>query len=230
MARVSKQRRAFTLIELLVVIAIIGILVAMLLPTLATAKAKSKRIACVSNMKQVDLAIVLWSMDHDGRYPWIVKPVEDGSYGLNEAWQHFAIIGEELGTPKVLHCPMDKDRQIAESFNGTATGFTNSTMRNAALSYAIGTEATEGNTTMHVVVDRNINGMFPKTCTVAGITNYITTLNPFNGGTTWTPELHHNEGNMALADGSVQLFSQFGLLEHLQKSGDANYSNCILKP
>src|SRR4051794_13134372 len=105
MTVMSKQCRAFTLIELLVVIAIIGILVAMLLPALATAKAKSKRIACVSNMKQIDVAIVLWSMDHDGRYPWIVKPVEDGTYGLTEAWQHFAVIAEELGTPKVLHCP-----------------------------------------------------------------------------------------------------------------------------
>ena len=63
-----------------------------------------------------------------------------------------------------------------------------------------------------------------------GIVGASTTLNPFNGGTGWTKATHDNEGNMALVDGSVQLFTQFQLLTHLQNTGDTNYSNCILKP
>ena len=59
--------RAFTLIEILVVIAIIAILAALLLPALATAKAKGLRVGCFSNLKQLALSAQMYAADNDGK-------------------------------------------------------------------------------------------------------------------------------------------------------------------
>jgi len=69
MSRNSLQRRAFTLIELLVVIAIIAILAAILFPVFAQAREKARQITCVSNMKNLGLAFMMYVQDYDETFP-----------------------------------------------------------------------------------------------------------------------------------------------------------------
>jgi prepilin-type N-terminal cleavage/methylation domain-containing protein len=65
----GQKHRGFTLIELLVVVAIIGLLIAILLPSLANARELAKTAACASNLRQVGSIIHLFAAENDGRAP-----------------------------------------------------------------------------------------------------------------------------------------------------------------
>ena len=116
----SPPRRGFTLIELLVVIAIIGILAAILLPTLAAAKRRANRIKCVGNLKQIGTALTSFADDNSHMMPWFLSGSKlqvhfpKGGMGVSTVFGH-ASIKTSVGaaTAKILLSPCDAERKGA---------------------------------------------------------------------------------------------------------------------
>jgi prepilin-type N-terminal cleavage/methylation domain-containing protein/prepilin-type processing-associated H-X9-DG protein len=95
-AKLKGRREGFTLIELLVVIAIIAILAAILFPVFAQAREKARGISCLSNTKQIGLAIIMYVQDFDEQFPpgfdfnWVggqwcqkvVPYIKDGNFNI----------------------------------------------------------------------------------------------------------------------------------------------------
>lgn len=107
------QRPGFTLIELLVVIAIIAILAAILFPAFARARENARAASCLSNMKQMGLAIEMYKQDYDGWYPFGARK----DPGVTTDWYH-AFLDPYIKSNQVIHCPSQPDDwTIGYSYN-----------------------------------------------------------------------------------------------------------------
>jgi prepilin-type N-terminal cleavage/methylation domain-containing protein len=86
------HRRGFSLTELLTVIAVVGILAGLLLPAFITARQSARMAPCISNLRQIGMALRMYMDDHNGGRPIGFQPVYDGGY---------------FKSPAVLLCPDD---------------------------------------------------------------------------------------------------------------------------
>jgi prepilin-type processing-associated H-X9-DG protein len=204
-----RRTGAFNLVELLIVIVVLALIGVFILPVVMPGRPRSKRINCTNNLKQVGLAFRLWSGDNNDKYPMQVSVTNGGTMELVASgivFPHFQVMSNELSTPKILRCPADTNRPFATNFTDD--------FDNSKVSYFVGLDANETRTEMLLSGDRNLttNGVAVKRGLVTLTTNSLAG---------WTSQIHSNQGNICLADGSVQQLTSAKLRAALQNSGAA---------
>jgi prepilin-type N-terminal cleavage/methylation domain-containing protein/prepilin-type processing-associated H-X9-DG protein len=121
-----RSRRAFTLIELLVVIAIIAILAAILFPVFAQAREKARQSTCLSNLKQIGLAMMMYVQDYDETFPFAqtsfadTAPYPGGDATWRAVLQPYIKNGQGRGS--LLSCPSDPALQANGSTSYAVNG------------------------------------------------------------------------------------------------------------
>jgi prepilin-type processing-associated H-X9-DG protein len=186
----SFQMRAFTLIDLLVVIAVLMILSILVYPGGAADKRKAMRISCVNNLKQISLAFRIYAGDNRNRFPMNISTNNQIRVDENMTVLEFFNRATNECRPFVFHCPADRQRNNAKDF----TNF-----KSENISYFVGLDSDTSSPNSMLAGDRNItNGVAPKNNLL-----YLTT----NQTVGFTDEIHKRQGNIALADGSVQQVS-----------------------
>lgn len=202
-----RKAAALTLVEVLVVIGILALLAAILLPALATAKRRSSRLGCVSNLKQIGLSFRIWSGDNFDKYPMSVSVTNGGAMepaAAGDATAVFQVMSNILSTPKILLCPNDAEHSLATNFGPSLTG--------KNISYFVGLDAAPQSPSEILSGDDNFQiGGGP----VASGRLDLQPATPVR----WTDQRHKLAGNVVFADGSVQAVQNSELPALIQKTG-----------
>jgi prepilin-type processing-associated H-X9-DG protein len=204
---IAKRTSGMTLVEVIVVIFVVAFLAWVLLPALMSGHRTNSNTACVRNLMEIGLAFKIWEGDNGDKYPMqvyatnsdMMKRVISGN-----TWALWQTMSNELSTPKILHCPDDKQRTEALSFTQNFS--------DANISYFFNLDASDNYPQMILDGDDNlaVNGVRVP----PGILNLQT-----NASVTWTKDRHQGAGNLGMADGSVQQATIAGLSAAFVNSG-----------
>jgi prepilin-type N-terminal cleavage/methylation domain-containing protein/prepilin-type processing-associated H-X9-DG protein len=252
MRTMRKPVEAFTLVELIVVIAIVALLSALSLSAVTGSRSNAQRIACVNNLKQVGIAFRTWAIAHNGSTPMSLSQSQGGDSQdvgfrnlgfyqppIQGVSRMFLCMSNELSTPKILFCPAEYEssyRQAAINFSGVAAPGSVPYTNDLNVSYFIGVDAQETSPRMFLTGDHNLGGDWnpPQTpycymsgpTTTAGIgwavwlgTNWVNNLGP-----AFMANQHNQQGNIGLADGSVECFNRSQFQDAIRNTGDTGRS------
>ncbi|TAL02564.1 MAG: type II secretion system protein [Verrucomicrobia bacterium] len=213
----NKPESGLTLMEVIIAIGVLVILALIMLPVpTGRQKTHARRLVCVNNLRQVGLGFRQWIPGSFDKFQMQISITNGGTMELissGSVYPHFAIMSNELRTPKILHCPTDSKRIEATNFS---TGFSD-----ANISYFLGVDATEVSPSQFLAGDDNL--LVDGKPFTSGLSVVST-----NTALSWSAARHKLQGNVALADGSVQVFSNLRLMQAVVATG--NPTNRLLFP
>ncbi|MBP8954360.1 MAG: DUF1559 domain-containing protein [Armatimonadetes bacterium] len=190
-----RQCRGFTLIELLVVIAIIAILAAILFPVFARAREKARQSSCLSNLKQITLAVLMYADDWDETLPYYQRP-----WGY--AW--YDDIMPYMKNRQILVCPSKPDWNPSAPTHKTGYGLNETVFPSGSGSPwpvpSIPLSAIQSPSETIAGADKNQGNVY-----IVGVS--------FAGSTAWpyNVDTRHNDGaNFAFMDGHAKFMSKGG--------------------
>jgi hypothetical protein len=202
------RSHGFNRLDIFVIVAVLAVLTAAFLADRKKRVDRAKLIACMGNLTQVGLSFRQWALDHQDSYPMSLSTNLGGTLEhitSGEVWRHFLVMSNELNTPVILVCPSDPERVRVRHFTPAFS--------NTNISYFVGVDANETMPQMFLTGDRNLEGGTRLPNRMVLVTS--------NDTVSWSKRMHRHQGNVGLADGSVQRFSSLQLQEAVPHTGTA---------
>lgn len=196
---------AFTLLELLVTMAIVLIMFVVVLSPSNHRHTDHRRSKCINNLKNVGLAFRIFATDNGDQFPFEISSTIGGSRELHangDPFAAFQVLSNELSTPRIVICPNDTRRE--------ATNWTNFSNQN--VSYFLNTNAVESNPSAFLAGDRNIEHNGKRISTGRFVVPAGTSIR-------FDKRIHELQGNVCMADGSVQQFSNARIVAQTNHTG-----------
>jgi hypothetical protein len=197
-----KRTDVYSIISVVAILALLG--------TVALARqphrrAQAKRMECVNQLKQIGLSFRIFANDCGDVYPTMVPDALGGAQDaaeLGEIWKVFQVMSNELSVPATVRCPADTRTNAVDW----------ASLENGNVSYFVGLDARDTTPNMLLAGDHNL--------TLDGrLLSWIVPVR--TNSVAWSEnELHRGEGNVGLADGSVQPFTSEQLRKLLVVTGD----------
>ncbi len=220
---ISKKWRAFTLIELLVVVAVIGILITLLMPVVRRSLDRARLAGCVSNIRQITAATLMYAGDHKGGLPhpcwgqWAkLKKLENGwlysgdftsrgAYFDNQTNVMSGVLWPYIEDPNVYRCPSDPTPDTA-----TLVGYPDNVQ-------LLSTYGMNGSLTRYKVVQRAKNvcriSQFQPTDIIIWEQEYRTWVpgdfwDAANSPNQGLSDRHYDKGGVGCIDGHVYIITR----------------------
>jgi len=232
---IEKSRaKGFTLIELLVVIAIISILAAILFPVFARARENARRASCMSNLKQMGIATMMYTQDYDERYPQSLfasaQIPPDGISWNDGYWYWPQMLYPYHKSTRVFYCPSSNESDL------TYPSIRNYGANTTVISYPISATPTSLSSiqtpaSTYMIMDSGairINAEYAKVLASnnyylpgAGSAGNPCTTTVTNAKSDCESGRHFEGVNVAFADGHVKWLKSTVLYQEAKKSNGA---------